>query len=229
MCTGMEIAALAAVVGGTAMQYKASEDAKDRQDAYTALETERQGKLQREADAVAQASQDQYSMENFQQSADTQKDVAATRYQEAVADVGSKQLPGMGVLDAPKTIADEFDRQQAAAAARGGQRADAAAALTGLGEAFLGANLGASQNANRIRMLGGFQNGSANVLQQELAGVRPNAAMMAGGQLLAGVGQVGLGASLNSGPAVNNQTMAAATRPYGMGDFFVRGGVGATV
>lgn len=200
MCTGYEIAALAAAAAGTAMQANAAADAQAEQRRMIAATQAQQDQVQRRAEQTAADSTEQYTQESLADNAAAETSNYQTRYQQAMEDVSNRtQLPGAGSLALPQVIQDENARASDAASVFANNRSAAAARLAGLGQSLMNANTQTGRNAGNINMLGSFLNGNAGALNTDLAQVAPDANKMMTGQLMSGVGSALLGGALSSG------------------------------
>lgn len=214
MCTGMEIAALAATAGGTLMQHNAAQDAQSRQDQMTRQAQAQQDGLQRQAEQTAMDSTQQFDNKNLDDKANDMTDQYASKYKQSIDDVASKsQLPGTGAFDTPQVIADENARATGAANEQGMSRAMAAARLQGLGGAFNDANINMGRNSGTINQLATSLQGNASALNTDLSKVRPNGNQMLLGQVLGGVGQAAMGSALMGGGAAAGQTANITNAP----------------
>lgn len=216
MCTGMEIASIAASVGGAMIQQNAVKKAQRKQEEIANAAAAQRDALQRQAEATAQESADHFSQPAQEEAVAQDTTRYADHYKQSVDDVASQtQLPGAGTLDDP-TIVAEMERATADAKDRGYARADSAAVLSALGSAFMGANEQLARNSGKINTLSTHLRGVADAANTDMARVKPNSNTMLLGQLLSGAGQVGLTSSLMAPTTGTTATISAAPATPGV-------------
>ena len=213
MCTGMEMAAVGATLGGTLLQHNAAQDAQKRQAELTRQAQAQQDSLQRNAERTALDSTQQYDTENLNKKADERTDQYASMYEQSINDVASKsQLPGTSALNTPRVVAEENERATGAAKDQGLARALAAARLQGLGASFNDANMNMGRNSGTIGQISTALQGNSAALNTDLSNVRPNGNQMLLGQVLGGVGQAAMGSAIMGG-APAGQTASITPAP----------------
>lgn len=202
MCTGVELAAIAAAgatIGGTVMQNNAQSTAQKAQAAATMRELERQKQLRREAETIfaksqSKAGQGEYAVDN-----DKARQQREAAYQSTVAkpeDTG--YAPALGG-NAPEVIKAEYSKAGTAAAAAGSREAKSRAALDAFGDSQTLMNIFNIRQGQRLQNVGSFSQWSQQALDPELraAAAKANSPL---GDLLVAIGSQALKAT--AGPAL---------------------------
>lgn len=200
------IASLIAMVAGSAMQYKASTDAQERQNAAIREGLERQKALQLQAEQKAMDTAREYDTEGR---TTEQSQIADQITQELITPVSESQAIRAQQSTTQGNVSDDYTTAKAASDVQSLKAAEQLARL-----------LGKSTSANRLRMnegirlvdagqaidqLGSFSRGNqgADQIAIEVAG-RPSAGLQFGGSILQGLGTAGLmgaGTTGNAGTA----------------------------
>lgn len=217
--TGLEIAALTAMIAGSYMQYQANTDAADRQQAEIRKSLERQAELQMQAEKKAVDTAAKFAP------GDRIKEQAALEEQitkELIAPVNESQAIRAEQSTTQGDVSGDYSTAKAAATANSLKSAEALARL-----------LGKTTSANRLRMnegirlmdtgqqidqLNSFSRGqqAADQIGIQVAG-RPDAEQMFMGSLLQAGGSAGLsyggtGATANAGTAGTYGTNAGSAQ-----------------
>ena len=193
MCNPMAIGAAIAVVGA-GLQYKANKDRQSDMRKLQRRETERQSKLQREAETSLAQNQQSWQRTDLEQKMDMAADERQAQYAKAETNAPriNEALPGQAGSNA--VIGDAFARALEGASAEAQQQGALRAQLASFTDA---AGQNARENNRRsgdIGMIGSFAQGSANVLPLELqhAATRMRKTAVAG-QIMQAVGSAMMG------------------------------------
>jgi hypothetical protein len=211
MCTGLELAAIAAAgatVGGTVMQNNAMQKSQKAQASATMAELERQKQLRREAEGIfaksqSKAGQGEYAVDN-----DKARQQREAQYQSVVSkpeDTGySPALQG----DTPQVIKNEYARAGTAAAASGSREAKARAGIDSFGDSQNLLNIFNIRQGQNLQRTGNFSQWSQQALEPELraAAAKANSPL---GDLLVAIGSQAMKAT--AGPAMFGPGAAAST------------------
>lgn len=205
------IASLIAMVAGSAMQYKAAQDAQERQNAAIREGLQRQRDLQMQAEQKAMDTAREYGTEDRKTE---QTQLAEQITQELVTPVSESQAIRAQQQTTQGNVSDDYSTAKAASDVQSLKAAEQLARL-----------LGKSTSANRLRMnegirlmdtgqaidqLGSFSRGNqaADQIAIEVAG-RPDAGMQFGGSILQGLGTAGMIGGGSTG-SVTGADLAAA-------------------
>lgn len=182
MCTGIEIAALAAAVGGAGLQAKSAIDSGSAQrDAATQF-SQQQTALMEKQQQTNQAAQAAIAEQQMQQKALSDKanaaatnaitqnslpaqqqqlqdltDKRAQAYQ-TISDLNPVNIDLGSSVNAPSIVGDAISKSIAGAAAKGQQQAKAKAAIEGFGDLTTGDSLGIKSAADNISTFGNLNN-----------------------------------------------------------------------
>lgn len=169
MCDPATIAGLALSVGSTALGAIGASKAQKAHDQTMAAERERQGKLDREADAINATSQGRY--ENF----DAQRDTKAQELGDYFADqkvAGQADAQATQALNVPQSgsnvVTQEEAKQKGKAEAFTDAQGQRLGDLRSFGDLLGGISRDQARDAGYLGQIGGFKKGSAGVLPQEL-------------------------------------------------------------
>jgi hypothetical protein len=195
--TGLEIAALIAMLAGSAMQYKANTDAARRQEQQTREALARQDGLQRSAEKRALTTAGEFSTDK--RAAD-QAQIEADLTQEFVKPVESAQQINASQSTTQGNVSKDYTAAKAASSVRTMKTAEALARLLGkttaAGRLRTNESIKVADAAADIDRLGSFSRGQAGADQIAIqAAGRPNAELMLGGSMLQAAG----GATLAGG------------------------------
>jgi hypothetical protein len=188
------IAAIVAMLGGTAMQMKASSDAHKRQQQAMAESQRRQREFQMQAQQRAREASDSFDPNTRQQAQDQ---IAQQTEQQLIKPVAETQAANDINSRTTGDVSNDYDAAKAASNLTQMKNAESLARLLGKttsatrlrqGEAIDMGN--AASDINRIN---GFAKRQADADQLGIASAGvPNGWLNLGGQLLAGAGQVGM-------------------------------------
>ncbi len=195
------IASLIAMVAGSAMQYKAAQDAQERQNAAIRESLKRQRDLQMQAEQKAMGTAREFNTEDRRTE---QTQIADQITQELLAPVSESQAIRAQQTTTQGNVSNDYTTAKAASDVQSLKAAEQLARL-----------LGKSTSANRLRMnegirlmdagqaidqLGNFSRGNqgADQIAIQVAG-RPDAGLQFGGSVLQGVGSAGLMAGGSTG------------------------------
>lgn len=217
MCTGLEIASIAAMVGGAYMQNEAANDASDRQSRMISDQLEEQDRMSQRAEQTTLENAKQYDpktriaryLDAGEAAGDTLvADLTASREQQGLSGEKSDRAAGR--------LSEAFTTGKAAAAADEYQRsvdmARRMGKMRGAGDMMLDESLNNAEYALDGGMIGSEAARKYRVAQAGISGVRPdNSALMVGG-LLQGAGSAGLssaGKLSSSGTGMGSKSVAA--------------------
>ena len=219
MCTGLEIAAIAAMAGGTGLQMYAQHDAdkergriEKRARAIAAAEQERQMELARKGQLAVS--------ENLRENAQPEQEEALDAQTKEISDLITKvtagdynvqgaQISGQSLGDS-QVVTDLSDKL----AARSAKSQQQIGAMARLGAFSNVAGLNQQRNTDvigRLKTFGNFGQGgqqaatqAGGILMNQAANTKPDATLMAIGSLLqmgGGLGMMGAGAAAGAGGA----------------------------
>lgn len=164
MCDPMTLIGVATSIGGTAMNYAAQSRVQEARDDALAAERIRQRQLDQEANAVNETSRDRYK--KF----DNKQGKSAKKLQDYFVDQEVREPSKEAALPSTNsklTIAEE-KKQRAQATDFTNRTGDALGTLRSFGD-LLGSNsLMQARDAGTVGQIGGFKQGSSNVLPLEL-------------------------------------------------------------
>lgn len=236
MCDPISIASAALAVGSTVANNMAANEVEQARNDALAAERRRQGKLDREAEALNLQSQDRYRDFEGQQDERSQQLADFLKGQTT-----EEPTRGIAMPESQSAITvQEEGRQRDVARAFTDQSAENLARLRSFGDLLGGIGRAQSRDAGLIGQLGGFKQGSQGVLPLELQaaqsegsgwrmlgdvlGAGSQVGMMAGaagkgpswGDLFGGSGQVATGPPrelfAQTGPRVANPRPASTVR-----------------
>lgn len=188
MCTGLEIAALAAMAGGTGMGMTASSMEKGAMNDATSAELKRQQDYARQGQAAFEASLAQSRPQAVEDQMKQGSAQAAAEY----AKVQQNQLPGLSQGTAQITPnAQLAATENALVGGRVGQQNAAASALQGYQSSDVAQSLKNLEANTRLGQISDFSKASERVLPLELQAAQNSQAGLAGaGQLLTTAGSL---------------------------------------
>lgn len=202
MCTGVEIAALAAAgatIGGTVMQNNAMAKSQKAQAAATMAELERQKKIRQEAEGIFAKSQSKAGQGEYAVDMDKARQQREAQYQSTVAAPEETGYAPSLAGDTPDVIKSEFNRAGTAAQATGRREATARAGIDSFGDAQSLLNIFNVRQGQKLQNTGSFSQWSQQALDPELraAAAKANSPL---GDLLVAIGSTALKAT--AGPAL---------------------------
>lgn len=202
MCTGVELAAIAAAgatIGGTVMQNNAMEKSQKAQASATMAELERQKKLRREAEGIFAKSQSKAGQGEYAVDTDKARQQREAQYQSTVAAPEETGYAPALAGDTPDVIKAEFNRAGTAAQATGRREATARAGIDSFGDAQSLLNIFNIRQGQKLQNSGSFSQWSQQALEPELraAAAKANSPL---GDLLVAIGSQALKAT--AGPAL---------------------------
>lgn len=218
--TGLEIAALVAMLAGSAMQYKASNDAAKRQEAETRAALARQDELQQRAEQKAVTTADDFSTDKRQ--AD-QAQIEADLTQQFIKPAAEAQQINAAQATTQGDVSKDYTAAKAASSIQTMKTAETLARLLGkttaAGRLRTNEAIKMSDAAADIDRFGSFSRGQAGAdrIGIQAAG-RPNAGLVLAGSALTAAG----GATLAGG------SEGTIGKLFGGGGANVGSGVGAT-
>lgn len=218
--------------GSTLLNTIAANKQNAARDAALGAERQRQKQLDAEAAALNNQSRERYTdFEGQQADAGAQLgDYFTKAPQSAEAAMGEANVSAAGVMPSATNdiVTQEIAKQTGRAKAFTDQQGTARGNLRAFGDLLGGISLDQARDAGQVAQIGGFKAGSSGVLPYELdAAARKGAGLQLFGDLLGGIGSIGLNAGITQG--VMNGTMnlpswlggAAAASPV------VGGGLGS--
>lgn len=188
MCTGVEIAALAAAgagIGGSVMQSNAANRAQKAAVSATAAETMRQAQLRKEAEAIFAQSTQKANAGEQAVATDKARQERGNAYQAVVtpsANIGYAPATG---ASAPEVIQSEYKTAGDRAQAFGTQQGSARANLDAFGDNQLFGQIFQGRQRQKIGDVGDYSRGSASVLGSELEAANAKKASPWGDLLIA--------------------------------------------
>jgi hypothetical protein len=228
--TGFEIAALAALIGGSYMQYQANTDAARRQEEAIRQSLARQAELQKEAEKKAMDTANKFSGEDRVKE---QSDIENAISTELMAPVSESQQIRSEQTTTQGNVSNDYSTAKAASTVASLKAAEKLARL-----------LGKTTSANRLRMnegigimdagqtidqLSSFSRGqhAADSIGIQVAG-RPDAQKIFMGSLLQAAGSAGLAYSGGSTPVYQSNASPTLISETGKAPVFDIGKVGTT-
>jgi hypothetical protein len=231
--SGTTIAAIAAMVAGAALQYKAQTDAQKRRTQETLASLARQDALQKKAEQVAQDASINYDSDKRDS---TQQQIADELTQAYTAPVKSANDIAATATTTQGDTSSEYSTAKAKSDLEQMKSAETLARLFGkVGSASKLRNneaLAMSDAAGRVAQLGNYAQGQAGADQIAIqnAGV-PDAGMQLAGGLLSAAGSYGIASGAGTAGKVTGtgvtgtaSTSANAASPFATGG----GGIGYT-
>lgn len=204
MCNPAAIGMVVMAVGA-GLQYKANQDRQEDMQKLNRRETERQDKLQKEAEGSLRANQQSYEKSSLEDAMAAAAGEREAQYAaaEASAPRTFDTVPGQNSTS-NTVIQDAFSRAFADADSQSAERGRLGAQLASFGDALGIKALENNRRTGDIGMIGSFSRGSANVLPLELqhAMTRTRGAEVAGNLLMAvggGLATGGAGGALMGG------------------------------
>lgn len=230
MCDPLTIGSAALMAGGTAANYMASKDVSGARDTVMGNERQRQLALNAEADTVNKGSRDRY--DGFAPKQDAKAATLADYFKGGVApNSGATPTAAPSVMPASSsniTVAEE-GKKLGQAQDFSDKQGTALGKLRSFGDLFAADNRLQARDAGSVAQLGGFKVGSAGVVPYELedanhAGDKTKFI----GDILSGVGKIGLGAGLAGGGTSLASMFGGAGAPLSLAaPGVVTGGAGA--
>jgi hypothetical protein len=216
MCTGFEIAALAATGIGTALQMKAQKDVQSDMKKTLRRNEENNRKLEDKNAAALVGARDKYGRETFDEDMDAETAALVQKFQSAQSDGTVPGEFGYGARETPQIIKDFELQKRGDAKAFSNDYAAKLANMAGFGEAMFDNAIGNSRAGEVMDMNRSFMRGNNMATEQRLAAIQAGAGSPLGDLLVAG-GSI-MGAKALSAPAAgtinwapNGMTVAQAT------------------
>ena len=192
--TGLEIAALAAMIGGAGIQYKASTDAQERQQREIMASLEAQRALQMEAEKKAMGAAAEF--ETPKRAAEQQQ-IAADIEQALIQPVSESQAIRAEQSTTQGNVSDEYTTAKAKSELETVKQAEQLARLLGkttsAGRLRMNEGIRLMDTGQDVDRLAGFSRGQAgadNIAIQQAGQVSPGSVLA--GQLLMAAGSAGL-------------------------------------
>lgn len=188
MCTGVEIAALAAAgagIGGSVMQSNAANSAQKAQANATQAELARQLQLRREAEAIFSKSTQAANPGEQAVALDKAKQDRGNAYQAVVTPATNVGYAPATGASAPEVIQSEYKDAGTKANAYSKQQGEARANLDAFGDNQLFGQIFQGRQRQKIGNVGDFSRGSQDVLGSEIAAAKTKAASPWGDLLVA--------------------------------------------
>lgn len=240
MCEPTTIIGGAALLAGTALQYRAQQQRERDMKGLQRRESERQEDIHKQTKPLFDQNLEEYRRGNVESemAAAATKRAAAYDAQGASAPRANATLPGSSQTT-NSVVNDAFSRALESAQARASATGQARAKLSSFGDVMNTAALDNNKRTDQLGMLGSFSQGSASVLPLELqrAATRTRGAATAGnllttigGAMLSGgaLGAAGGAASAGSaGAAAAGSTAGAAAGAGAAGGAAGVSGMGA--
>lgn len=218
--------AVALMVVGAGLQYKANRDRQSDMRKLQRRETERQNKLQQEAQANLDKNQQSWQRTDLEQKMDMAADERQAQYAKAEANAPriNEALPGQ--VGANTVIGDAFARALQGASAEAQQQGALRAELASFTDAAGQNSRENNRRSGEIGMIGSFSQGSANVLPLELqhAATRTRKTAVAG-QIMQALGQAWLAGGAAAGAGAAGAAGAGAAGGAGAGAGAGAGGI----
>jgi hypothetical protein len=190
MCTGLEIAALAAMAGGTGMGMAASSMEKGAMNQATQDELNRQQEYARKGQAAFEKSFEQSTPEAVA----AQQAAGATKAAQEYTKLQNQDVLGKGLQSQWGAVSPNEQlvaTENALVGGRVGQQNTAAARLQGYGQSALDQQLKDQEARTQLGQISQFAQASQNVLPLELQAAQNSQAGLAGaGQLLTTAGSL---------------------------------------
>lgn len=186
--------ALAAMLAGTAMQYKSNDDALKRGQAATLRSLANQDEITRKAEKRALAQADEFKIDDRK---NEQQQIEAQLAQEFIAPVDTAQAINSQTATTQGDVSNDYSTAKAASDLNVMKNARNLAGLlaktTGAGRLRTNEAVRMADTAAGIDRLGNFARGQAGVDQLAItAASRPDAGLQLGGGLLSAAGAAGL-------------------------------------
>lgn len=216
MCDPLTIAGAAATVGGMVLNQRAESAANKARTGAMAAENMRQSRLQQEAEAINNASRDRYDDFKGQEEEKGASLAEFFKGQNSADQGGSKMVPVGAPAEAPvgggnNIVVQERAKQLGKAKAFGDQQATAQGVMRGFGDLLADRSRLQARDAAQVGQIGGFMRGSAGILPLELeAANRKGTRTAMFGDILSGLGRVGMTAGLSAGTLATPAAASAA-------------------
>jgi hypothetical protein len=213
-------AALAAMLAGTAMQYKASSDSNKRAQAATLRSLANQDELTRKAEKKALAQADEFKIDDRK---NEQQQIEEQLAKDFIAPVHTAQAINSQTATTQGDVSNDYTSAKAASDLNVMKNARNLAGLmaktTGAGRLRTNEAVRMADTAAGIDRLGNFARGQAGVDQLAInAAARPDAGLQLGGGLLSAVGGAGLaGAFSGAGGAASSPALGGGGGFSGIG------------
>lgn len=203
MCDPLTIAGAVATAGSMVANNMAQSQVSKARNGAMEAERIRQKGFEQEASAINDHSRDQYNDFEKQQSEKSSKLGQYFTSQNA-AIPASHDAQGAPVETMPTTssniVVQEQNKQNARAKAYSSQQGEALGALRGFGDLLGDKSRVQARDASQVGQIGGFERGSSAVLPYELEAANgKGAGLKMFGDILGGLGSIGVGAGLSKG------------------------------
>jgi hypothetical protein len=197
------ITAILMMLAGTALQAKASSDAKKRSDNATLAALQRQQALQQEAETKALATAQEFNGDNR---ANNQAQLEAELTEQFIKPVESAQQINSAATTTQGAVSNDYNAAKVQSQLNLAKKAQGLARLLGkttaAGRLRQNEALKMSDAASDIGTLASFARGRGRADDISIAQAgTPRAGMMLGGQLVSGIGSVGLAGALSGAGA----------------------------
>lgn len=197
MCDPLTIASVALTVGSTVANNAANNQAASARSSALSAERTRQGALDQEAEALSTRSQDRF------QNVEGQREEKATSLGDYFAQpqtAGAANEAAALPQSSNSIVTREMNRKSDEAQDYVGRQGQALAEMRSFGD-FLGdTSRMQGRDASMIGQIGGFKRGSSNMVPLELdAASQKGAGMRMLGDIMGGLGSIGMSAGLTGG------------------------------
>lgn len=190
----------------------ANNKAAKARDGVLAAERIRQNGLDQEASALNATSQQRY--DNFQGQQDTTSSALGDYFAAPMTAAGDPSVEAPSALPSSSSdvVNTEIANKKAEAQAYVGQQGEALGDLRSFGDLLGGLSLKQARDANLVGQIGGFKNGSSNVVPLELdSASHAGDGMKLFGDILGGAGSIGVSAGLQGNNVLTNMFGKAPT------------------
>lgn len=197
--SGTTIAALMAMVAGSAMQYKAQQDASKRQQAETRASLARQAEFQQQAERKAMDTAQEFTTDNR---SEKQQQIEENLIQEFIKPAESAQQINSAQSTTQGNVSNDYTAAKAGRELETMKTAQALARILGkttsAGRLRTNESIRVADAASGIDQLGNFSRGQAGADQLAIQNAgRPSAGMMLGGSALQAAGGAALAGGAN--------------------------------
>lgn len=214
MCDPLTLGGIALTVASTGANYFAQQQANDARSGALAAERIRQQGLDQEAAALNATSQDRF--EGFQ---DKQQERA-----QSLTDMFTQQRaelpPAAAAMPASSSnlVVQNETRERGEARDRTNQVGAALGNLRAFGDVLGETSRLQGRDASQVGQIGNFKRGSSNILGMELdAASQAGSGLRTLGDVLGGLGRIGVAAGLGGAPASASNFVPNAASPYAFG------------
>lgn len=193
MCDPVTIASAALTIGGSLMQANAARGAQRRADGAMSAERIRQQGFRDQAAAAFGRSVDTSTRPAVDARMDTAQTARREQYDRAIIPFNANTDLSAGERRASPVVRGAIENNIAGATAKGKAEGAARALLNAWGDQNLGQRIDLTRNRGDIATTANMAQGSANVLPLEISAAQ-RTGKSGVGDLLVGLGQIGLGA-----------------------------------